>query len=254
MTAEADEPVILVESDADVIVLTLNRAEARNAINLRLATELCRQMGAAQDAGAIVITGSGSAFCAGLDLRETGTQRLSDLPRCARTIAASRVPVIAAVNGPAVTAGFEIALACDFIVASERATFADTHLAVRVYPGPVLVDLPRRVGMAWARELSLTGRFIDASVAERIGLVNHVEPHDQLMAAAVDLARRISGYDRTMVRTMREDWAATYPLTLDVAHRVHLQRATTAGYRSTTSAELADQGSDLLARRHRGTD
>ena len=129
----------------------------------------------------IVVTGADPAFCAGLDLRNLGTDQLSDLPQFNEVAADSAVPTIAAVNGPAVTGGFELALACDFIVASERAAFADTHLRVGVYPGPVLVDLPRRVGMAWAREISMTGNFVDAATALRIGIANHVVAHDDLL-------------------------------------------------------------------------
>src|SRR4029079_7335407 len=124
-------------------------------------------------AAAIVLTGSDPAFCAGLDLRSLGIDNLAELPPFNHTASSSSVPVIAAVNGPAVTGGFELALACDFIVASERAALADTHLSVGVYPGPALIQLPRRVGMAWAREISLTGNFVDAATALRIGLVNH---------------------------------------------------------------------------------
>ena len=140
-------------------------------------------------------------------------------PRRARSCATSRrftaaaarsaVPIIAAVNGPAVTGGFELALACDFMVASERARFADTHLRVGVYPGPVLVDLPRRVGLARAREMSLTGNFVDAETALRIGLVNHVVAHADLVPYALDLAASIAEQPRDMVVAMREDWDRT---------------------------------------------
>src|SRR5258708_4477653 len=96
-----------------------------------------------------------------------------------------------------------LALACDFIGASERARFADTHLRVGVYPGPVLIELPRRVGMAWAREMSMTGNFIDAETALRIGLTNHVVPHDELRPFAIGLAQAIAQQDRAIARPMR---------------------------------------------------
>ena len=157
---------MVVERPADgVALITLNRPAARNAVNVELAQALVAAVGDAQDARCIVITGADPAFCAGLDLRNLGTDKLADLPPFINTVAISAVPTIAAVNGPAVTGGFEIALACDFIVASEQARFADTHLRVGVYPGPVLVDLPRRVGMAKAREMSMTGNFVDAETA-----------------------------------------------------------------------------------------
>ena len=165
---------VLTERDGDVCVVTLDRPEARNAMNAEMAAATVQALESAQECRAIVLTGRDPAFCAGLDLRQLGVERLIELPPFVAATAASRVPVIAAVNGPAVTGGLELALACDFIIASERATFADTHLRVGVYPGSVLVELPRRVGMAWAREMSLTGDFVDADTALRIGLVNHV--------------------------------------------------------------------------------
>src|ERR1700694_1005646 len=161
-------------------------------MNVALAAATCDAVTACQDAGAIVITGADPAFCAGLDLRSLGVDSLGDLPPFNATVAGSAVPVIAAVNGPAVTGGFELALAADFIVASDRASFADTHLRVGVYPGPVLIDLPRRVGMAWAREMSLTGNFVDAATALRIGIANHVLPHEELMPYTLRLADAIA--------------------------------------------------------------
>jgi enoyl-CoA hydratase len=146
-----DDPV-LVERRGAVALLTLNRPGRRNAINFALSKSFCEAVAEAQDARCIVVTGADPAFCAGLDLKELGVDTLAELPSYAEALARSAVPLIAAVNGAAVTGGFEIALGCDFIVASERAVFADTHMRVGVYPGPVLVDLPRRVGMAFARE------------------------------------------------------------------------------------------------------
>jgi len=112
-----------------------------------MAAAICSAVADCQDAAVIVLTGTDPAFCAGLNLRSLGTDQLTELPPFNAALAGSRVPVIAAVNGPAVTGGFELALMADFIVASERAAFA-TRTAGRCLPGPVLVDLPRRVGMA----------------------------------------------------------------------------------------------------------
>ena len=203
----ASRPPVVVTREGDVALIVLDRPEVRNAIDFELAAAICDAVTGCQDAAVIVITGTDPAFCAGLNLRSLGTDRLTDLPPFIATVAASRVPVIAAVNGPAVTGGFELALSADFIVASERAAFADTHLRVGVYPGPVLVDLPRRVGMAWAREISLTGNFVDAATALRIGIANHVVPHEELLPTAMRLAASIAESDRDMVRAMREDRA-----------------------------------------------
>jgi enoyl-CoA hydratase len=136
-----------------------------------------------------------------------------------------------------VTGGFELALMADFIVASERAAFADTHLRVGVYPGPVLVDLPRRVGMASAREISLTGNFVDAATALRIGIANHVVPHDELLPYTMRLAAAIAEADRDMVATMRDDWDATSGIPVRDARRLHLDNAREAGYAGRATAE-----------------
>jgi enoyl-CoA hydratase len=187
-----------------------------------------------------------------LDLKALGVEHLRELPPFVRAVADSAVPVIAAVNGPAVTGGFELALAADFIVASDRAAFADTHLRVGVYPGPVLVDLPRRIGGARARELSLTGNFVDASEAERIGIVNHVVPHAELIPLAMGLAAAIAEQDRDLVAAMRRDWDATMGTPLAEAQRIHAGNTRDAARWGTTSGEdLAGRRQAVLDRSRR---
>jgi enoyl-CoA hydratase len=111
--------------------------------------------------------------------------------------------VIGAVNGVAITGGFELALACDFLVASERARFADTHARVGIMPGwGLTVLLPEAVGVRRAKELSTTGNFLDAGTALAWGLVNHVVPHEELLPTAQRLAADIAGVDRRAVRRM----------------------------------------------------
>jgi enoyl-CoA hydratase len=244
------DPLVRIERDGDVAIIVLDRPEARNAMNAALAGQTVAAIKTCQDAGAIVITGADPAFCAGLDLRDLGVEVLADLPPFNATAAASNVPLVAAVNGPAVTGGLELALACDFIVASERARFADTHLRVGVYPGPVLVELPRRVGMAWAREMSLTGNFVDAELALRIGLVNHVVRHDELLPHARALAGAIAEQDRAMVQAMRRDWDATDRLPVAEAHRVHLEHAQQGAFRSRTGADIAARRDAVIQRAH----
>ncbi len=242
---------MLIERTADgVAVITLNRPAARNAVNVELAEALVAAVGDAQDARCIVITGADPAFCAGLDLRNLGTDKLADLPPFINTVAISAVPTIAAVNGPAVTGGFEIALACDFIVASQQARFADTHLRVGVYPGPVLVDLPRRVGMAKAREMSMTGNFVDAETALRIGLANHVVPHDSLLTFAVGLASAIAEQDPAMIATMRRDWDETGELPLQAARRRHHDIAIEQGFAGVSDDTLRENMQSVVARAH----
>lgn len=253
MGVMSDDPVLTVVRDGDVALVTLQRPAARNAMNVELATAFCDAITDCQDAAVIVLTGADPAFCAGLDLRNLGTDRLTDLPPFNRFASESKVPLIAAVNGPAVTGGFELALACDFIVASERASFADTHLRVGVYPGPVLVDLPRRVGMAWARELSLTGNFVDAPTALRIGIANHVVPHSELLPFAMARARAIAEQDRTMVAAMREDWDATGGLPVEAARATHIEHAERGGFTGRGGADIAARRDAVLQRAHEQT-
>jgi enoyl-CoA hydratase len=240
--------VVRMDREGEVALIVLNRPQARNAVNFELATGLCGAVAAAQDAGAIVLTGADPSFCAGLDLRSLGIDKIADLPPFIEAVADSEVPVIAAVNGPAVTGGFELALACDFIVASERASFADTHLRVGVYPGPVLVELPRRVGLAWAREMSLTGNFVDAATALHIGIANRVLPHDELVPHARRLASAIAEQDRQMVRTMRRDWIATSGRPIDEARRIHHDHAVQGGFMGVGGSDIAARREDVLAR------
>ena len=245
------EPLVVVERHGDVALIRLNRPAARNAMNAEHAQATVDAFASCQDAGAIVLTGTDPAFCAGLDLRDLGVPTLRDLPPFIAAPARSAVPVIAAVNGPAVTGGFELALSCDFMVASERARFADTHLRVGVYPGPVLVDLPRRVGIARAREMSLSGNFVDAETALRIGLVNHVVAHADLLPFSLDLAASIAEQPRDMVVAMREDWDRTDRLPVAAAHAAHQEFAGAKGFRDSTATDLASHRTDVIARAHR---
>jgi enoyl-CoA hydratase len=242
-----DDDLVRIDRDGDVAVITLNRPGARNAVNGTMALAICDAMGSAQDAAVIVLTGADPAFCAGLDLRDLGLDDLADLAPFVASVADSSVPVIAAVNGPAVTGGFELALACDFMVASERAAFADTHLRVGVYPGPVAVDLPRRIGMAKARELSLTGNFVDARTALRLGLVNHLVPHEDLLPFALDLARAVAEQDRSMVAALRRDWDETGGLPLAEARQAHREHAARASG-SVRADDLASHRDAVLER------
>ena len=159
------------------------------------------------------------------------------------------MPTIAAVNGAAVTGGFEIALACDFIVASERARFADTHVRVGVYPGPVLVDLPRRVGMAKAREMSMTGNFVDAETALRIGLANHVVAARRVAADRPPVGggdRRAEPADDRRHATATGTRPSTLPLR--TAHRRHREIAAELGFSGAGSDTLTANMAAVVAR------
>ncbi|HEX6568169.1 MAG TPA: enoyl-CoA hydratase [Acidimicrobiales bacterium] len=196
-----------------VATVTLDRPGARNALNRELRRALHRTMRALDaDDGVdvIILTGTDPAFCAGLDLKELGASAEASVDALAADDSPPQdrgpfppvgKPVIGAVNGVAITGGFELALRCDLLVASERAAFADTHARVGIMPGwGLTVLLPQAVGVRRARELSATGNFLDARTALAWGLVNHVVPHDELMPHCRRLAADIVSNDQRAVR------------------------------------------------------
>jgi enoyl-CoA hydratase len=208
-------PVLFEVSDR-IATVTLNRPEARNALSsevLGLLPACLREADASDDVDVVVLTGTDPAFCAGLDLKELGSAG-SNLGRGGQTegghgpFPPMSKPVIGAINGPAVTGGFELALNCDFLVASERARFGDTHTRVGVMPGwGMTVLLAEAIGVRRAREMSFTGNFLTAEEAFHWGLVNHVIPHGELLAFTRRLALDIINNDQAGVRQIRRTYA-----------------------------------------------
>jgi enoyl-CoA hydratase len=206
------QPLVTVSKDNGVATVTLNRPEKLNALNREMRGMFCRAMqelGADPAVAVVIITGAGRAFSAGLDLNELGAEGLRETGGVTFISVVERMeaPVIAAVNGYAVTGGFELALACDIIIAAETAQFADTHARVGVMPGGGMsARLPRAVGVRKAKELSLTGNYLNARDAELLGLVNRVVAADQLMAAAGELATSLrTGVTAHIAQTIK-DW------------------------------------------------
>lgn len=199
--------LILLENTDGVAVVTLNRPAARNALSSALLTDLrkvLRSCEADETIGCIVLTGADPAFCAGLDLNElrSGQGQFRPAPG-GGPWSPLTTPVVGAINGPAVTGGFELALACDIRIASERATFVDTHVDVGISPGwGLTVRLSAAIGLARALEASLSGQSITAAEALTLGLVTHVLPHDELLPFTMALARTIASKDRRMVREL----------------------------------------------------
>jgi len=219
----SESSLVLTTRHDDVALLTLNRPEKRNAVNAEMCEQFARSFRAAQDAACIVITGADPSFCSGADLRADAAS-ISDCgyPIPWQEIVDSPVPVIAAVNGPAVTGGFALAVNADFIIASDRATFCDNELLVIGYGnGQLMAPLQARVGDAWARELSLTSEYIDAATALRIGLVNHVVPHEELVPRARSAAQAIAAKDRHSVAAMRRQWDAQQGQPVRTARQLH---------------------------------
>ncbi len=190
-------PVVLVDHDpAGYAVVTLNRPDAMNALSTALRRDLCAtfdRLAADPKVRVVILTGAGRAFCAGLDLKElgTGTRVASSEERSLlEAMAGFKGPIIGAINGAAVTGGFELALACDLLIASSQARFADTHARVGLMPGWGLSQkLSRLIGIYRAKEVSLTGNFVSAEQAERWGLVNRVVAPDQLLSVCRGLAK-----------------------------------------------------------------
>ena len=209
MTESSPSDLVLLRTADGVATITLNRPEARNALSSAVLSTLratLRQAEAAPEIGAVVLTGADPAFCAGLDLKELSAGGLlgaavedPDLPVGSPWTPLTK-PVIGAINGVAVTGGLELALNCDFLIASERAAFADTHARVGVLPGWGLsVLLPQRVGFATARRMSFTGDYLTAVDALRCGLVTQVVAHDDLLAVAQQVAATIAANHRPAV-------------------------------------------------------
>ena len=185
-----EHPNLLVSDVDGVRVITIDRPDAKNAMTLAMRTTLIDVVAASDadpDVHAMVITATDPIFTAGVDFKERlgGEKRPVDWtlrPDPAAALRAAVTPSICAVNGACVSGGLEIALSSTFVIASERARFADTHARLNVVPGWGLTALlPRAVGLRAAREMSITGNFVAADEALRIGLVNHVVAHDDLL-------------------------------------------------------------------------
>jgi enoyl-CoA hydratase/carnithine racemase len=229
----AEAGVVLVDVADRVATITLNRPEARNALNravrkgLPAAIERCD---ADDDVDVMILTGADPAFCAGVDLKEFGSGQVQQGEGFADVgergtdgrlpfrgaLPPHEKPLIGAVNGVAVTGGFEIALNCDFLIASERARFADTHARVGVMPGwGLTVLLAQRIGIGRAKEMSITGNYIDAPTALAWGLVNHVVPHDELLPFCRQLASDAVSNDQRGVRRMIQTYNEVTGTTVD---------------------------------------
>lgn len=205
------EQSVLFDVKDQVALITLNRPERRNALNQSLLSQLydaVDKVSADPSILAAIITGQGKAFCSGIDLACLGKDNLFD-PRgdgadLLAVFSSCHKPIIGAVNGPTITGGFEIALNCDFLIASENASFADTHAKVGIHPGWGMTQmLQQAVGQRMAKQMSLTCQFISAEKALAIGLVNEVVPADQLLDRAWEIARQICAVNPQMMMTVK---------------------------------------------------
>lgn len=232
--------LVLTERDASILTLTLNEPERRNPISDLATVDALEAALRAADADmsvrCVILTGAGSAFSSGGDLKKmvpggglkdtlpahTRRNYKNGIQRLPLVLQALEVPIIAAVNGPAIGAGLDLATMCDIRVASDTAKFSESFVKLGIIPGDGGAwFLPRIVGFPKACELALTGETIDATEALRIGLVNHVVPGDQLLAKAREIAGKIAANPphatRMAKRLLREAQTATLPSILELS-------------------------------------
>lgn len=253
-------PVLLVEKSDSVATLTLNRPAAMNALSAELRLALAavfREIQADAAVRVAIVTGAGRAFCAGMDLKElargpreatgeaTGEAGFKEMPEA---IAAFRGPIIAAVNGPAITGGFELALACDLMIASTEAKFSDTHARVGMLPGWGLSQkLPRLIGVARAKEVSFTGNTITAARAYEWGLVNRVVAPEELLPACKALAGEMASCVPAVLEGYKRLIDEGYGMSLFEA--LHHEVATSLEFaRTVTAAAIAARREGVLER------
>ncbi|MDP2442161.1 MAG: enoyl-CoA hydratase [Hydrogenophaga sp.] len=214
MSETATPELINVRTEGRVGIITLNRPKQLNALNDQLMTELgtaLQALDADANIGCMIITGSEKAFAAGADIGAMATYTFADvykgdyITRNWETIRSVRKPVIAAVSGFALGGGCELAMMCDFIIAADNAKFGQPEIKLGIIPGAGGTQrLPRAVGKAKAMDMALTGRMMDATEAERAGLVSRVVPLDKLMDEALGAALMICEFSQPSVMAAKE--------------------------------------------------
>jgi enoyl-CoA hydratase len=218
------EPVVRLQVQGRVGVLTLHRPQQLNALNDELMDRLGEHLLALDrdpSIGAIVITGSDKAFAAGADIAVMADWTYMDvyqgqfITRNWETIRQVRKPVVAAVAGYAMGGGCELALACDMVVAAESAQFALPEIKLAMLPGAGGTQrLPRAIGKAKAMDMCLSARMLNAQEADRYGLVSRVVPDAELQAAALKLATQIAGYSLPALMAIKESVNRAYEASL----------------------------------------
>ncbi|MBA4419328.1 MAG: enoyl-CoA hydratase [Syntrophus sp. (in: bacteria)] len=212
-----DEKHVVYSRQENIAFITLNRPEAKNAFSPEMIAlwETCLKEAKADDSvRVIIVTGKGDTFCSGGDIRDMAEGRLCSwemkrflwegVHRIVLTMEDLDKPVIAAINGAAMGAGMDMAIMCDFRIASEKARLAESYITMGLIPGDGgAYFLPRLVGIAKAMELLLTGDIITAADALALGIVNKVVPHDTLMEETVRLAEKIAAKPPLAVRMMK---------------------------------------------------
>ena len=252
------ESIVLVERDGPVAVVTLNRPDALNALSRALRAEIVKTFQVLSEDESVrvaILTGAGRAFTAGVDLKEAGQSGFAlgadggeiDL---AQGLAAFPWPIIGAINGFAITGGFELALMCDVLLASEDAKFAATHARVGIMPGWGLSQkLSRLIGISRAKELSFSGNFLDAETAERWGLVNRVYSPDELLPAAKKLAQEMATCDPVLLRNYKRIIDDGFATNFGEGQRLEVHRS--AEHAASVTAESVEAARQAVTARGR---
>jgi enoyl-CoA hydratase/carnithine racemase len=225
----AEQRTVVLERHGHIATVTLNRPEAHNAIDTRLIRnlrEVCQELASDDQTWVVVVRGAGErAFSVGADLKErrgmdlVATQKLrAELVGTFRLLNSLPMPTIAAVHGWALGGGFELALCCDLIVAADDARFGLTEVTLGIIPGGGGTQLlPRLIGKSRAKLLIYTGRRIEASEAERLGIVVRVVPREELEASATALAEEIGANAPISLRQAKKAIEGGFHLDLDTA-------------------------------------
>jgi enoyl-CoA hydratase len=243
---------ILVETRGSVGLITLNRPKAMNALCANLAREIAKAVDAYEsddNIGALVVTGSEKAFCAGADIKEMSDKNYMDVYKEDfitvnwERLSHCRKPVIAAVAGYALGGGCEFAMMCDFILAADTAKFGQPEILIGTIPGAGGTQrLTRFVGKAKAMEMVITGRMMDAKEAERAGLVSRIIPAADLVEEAIKTAEKIANLSRPVVMLAKESVNRAYETTL--AEGVRFERRL---FHSTFATEDQKEGMAAFA-------
>jgi len=243
---------ILVETRGPVGLITLNRPKAMNALCADLAREIAEAVDvyeADETIGALVVTGSEKAFCAGADIKEMADKNYMDVYKEDfitvnwERLSHCRKPVVAAVAGYALGGGCEFAMMCDFILAAENAKFGQPEILIGTIPGAGGTQrLTRFIGKSKAMEMVLTGRMMDAEEAERAGLVSRIVPLEELVDEAVQTAEKMANLSRPVVMLAKESVNRAYETTL--AEGVRFERRV---FHSTFATEDQKEGMAAFA-------
>lgn len=251
------DEILLVEKRGAVALVTLNRPDSLNALNRALRAEIVSAFKALADdtdVRAVVLTGSGRAFTAGVDLKEAGQTGFAlgadggdiDL---AKALEAYPWPIIGAINGFAITGGFELALMCDVLLGSTEAKFADTHARVGIMPGWGLSQkLSRLIGISRAKELSFSGNFLDAETAAGWGLINRVYAPEELVPAALKLAAEMASCQPDLLRRYKaiidDGYASSFRdgLDMEIQRSAEHARTVTADAVEEARKSVTDRG------------